>query len=398
MGPGISRRPRAPCTASDLPPAAGAEAQLRHRHGQASRFPLFCPEKPGTLPVPEGPLELERWTDGGQAGKSSQRLSLCSLTPPHPGLLPWPGACASTTANSRKVFPVASGQEILTEQAALNRKPGNGVHGEERKARMPDSAQQPSPGSCELGGSWASWLGRGLAWGPPWLPALHPCWGPSPEFYPHCKIRAPYECPKWGERLRRALPPDATGRGGVTCHPVEGRMTLLRGNPCPIQGPWECFLTQQRGTNGANQLDFQQGAAPGPPGRGGPNCGKGAGGQSQSDRAGLSLTSHRQPGRWREGPRAKKLGSRCSQSLQEGPALRHLGFRPMRPGPDSDLWTVGGDVLCGRSVWGGLGSHRPRPRPQSGQHPPGAVRGHASLQGLGQTLGPPGTGGHTLAV
>lgn len=263
---------------------------------------------------------------------------------------------------------------------------------------MPDSAQQPSPGSWELGGSWASRLGRGLAWGTPWLPALHPCWGPSPEFYPHCKIRALYECPKWGERLRRGLPPDATGRGGVTCHPVAGRMTLLRGNPCPIRGPWECFLTQQRGTNGANQPDFQQGAAPGSPGRRGPNCGEGAGGQSQSGRAGLSLTGHRQPGRWREGPRAKKLGSRCSQSLQEGPALRHLGFRPMRPGPDSDLWTVGGDVPCGRSVWGGLSSHRPRPRPQSGQHPPGAVRGHASLQGLGQTLGPPGSGGHALTT
>ena len=91
----------------------------------------------------------------------------------------------------------------MTEQAALSREPGNGVHGEERKAWMADSAQQPSPGSWELGGSWGSRLGRGLARSPPWLSAPPPCWGPSPEFYPHSKIRAPYECPKWGERLMR---------------------------------------------------------------------------------------------------------------------------------------------------------------------------------------------------
>lgn len=95
-GPGVSTLGAQ--AASDLPPDAGAEARTPG-HGRASHFPLSHPEKPGSLPVPKGPLRVDRWTDRGQAGKSSQR----SLSPPHRPLLLWLGPTSPTAHGGERL-------------------------------------------------------------------------------------------------------------------------------------------------------------------------------------------------------------------------------------------------------------------------------------------------------
>ena len=158
-GPGVSTLGAQ--VASDLPPDARAEARTP-RHGRASHFPLPHLEKPGRLPVPEGPLRVDRWTDRGQAGKSFQ----CSLSPPHRPLLLWLGPTSPTAYG---------GERMGTEHTDFK----EGRRGKGRacgrwalppELRILDSCSKPG-------------LGEALAWEPQQLSALPLCCPSPPEAF-----------------------------------------------------------------------------------------------------------------------------------------------------------------------------------------------------------------------